>query len=508
MKISDLLYEAQSGQLQIPRFQRGWVWTRKQVLKFFESLYKNYPIGTVIIWPSEKDGHSIRSVIDGQQRLTTLYGLINGQTPPWFKGETSNSLKDLMFNVETEEFKYRTKEISDNPLWVDVTKLFQKGLRGWAEEYRTISKKDADVSYYENVSELLRIRDRELHIERLPDNIDPEEAAKVFRIVNREGTKVTEGDLVLGQLSLKWDNAQEHVGEVLQRWRDDGYTVSLEWLLHAMSASLGGRINFEEVLKEDRTKIVGAFKKVTEKTSETLDNLRNTLGLDATTTTAINNGLIIVVINKIVAKEKTKSRKLIGWWLLSTLHDRWKGDIRNRTNRDIQTITSERGVEGLIEELQNMIPYLDVRSNGFQLTRSSKPYYRLLLTLTRRYGAKDLGSGLTLSFSQTSERSKLEAHHIFPRRLLSDVGKDRKEIDQLANLAFITQDTNLRIGARSPAEYLPELEESNPGVLKSQWIPMEPRLWTIDKYPEFLKERSEILAEAANKFLHNLIGEY
>lgn len=508
MKISDLLYEAQSGQLQIPRFQRGWVWTRKQVLKFFESLYKNYPIGTVIIWPSEKDGYSIRSVIDGQQRLTTLYGLINGQTPPWFKDETSNSLKDLMFNVETEEFKYRTKGITDNPLWVDVSELFQKGLRGWAEEYRTNSKKDADASYYENVSELLRIRDRELHIERLPDNIDPEEAAEVFRIVNREGTRVTEGDLVLGQLSLKWEKAREHVSEVLERWRSDGYTVSLEWLLHAISASLGGRINFEEVLKEDRAKIVNAFKQVTAKTSETLDNLRDILGLDATTTTAINNGLIIVVIDKIVSKKNAKSRELIGWWLLSTLHDRWKGDIRNRTNKDIEIITSKRGVEGLLEELSNMVHYLDVRPNGFQLTRSSKPYYRLLLTLTRRHGARDLGSGISLSFAQTSELSKLEAHHIFPRRLLSNAGKDRKEIDQLANLAFITQDTNLRIGSRSPAEYLHQLEESHPGVLKSQWIPMKPRLWTVDKYPEFLEERSEILAEAANEFLRNIIGEY
>lgn len=176
MKISELISDAQSERLQIPRFQRGWVWTKEKVLKFFESLYKEYPIGTLIIWPSKREGQLVQSVIDGQQRLTTLYGIINGETPPWFKDELADSLKDLMFNVESKEFKYRTKTMAEDPLWFNTTELFQKGLRGWAEKYRSTSNKDAEVSYYENVSDLLRIRERDLHIERLPDNIDPEES--------------------------------------------------------------------------------------------------------------------------------------------------------------------------------------------------------------------------------------------------------------------------------------------------------------------------------------------
>ncbi len=508
MKISDLMFEAQSGQLQIPRFQRGWVWTKKQVLKFFESLYKGYPVGTLIIWPSKRDGHSIRSVIDGQQRLTTLYGIINGETPPWFKDETSSSLQDLMFNVDSEEFKYKIRDMTDNPLWVDVTKLFHIGLRGWAEEYRNTFGKDAEVSYYENVADLLKIRERDLHIDRLPDNINPEEAAVVFRIVNREGTRVTEGDLVLGQLSLKWDDAREQINEVLEKWRNNGYTISLEWLLHAMSARLGGRINFEEVLTKERTEIISAFEIVTHSTSEILDRLRDILGLDSTTSTAINNGLIVVIINQIMVEQKDQSRELIGWWLLSTLFDRWKGDIRNRTNKDLEIIMSGRGLHGLIEELYNTTPYLDLRPNAFKKTRSSKSHYRLLLTLTRRRGSKDLSSGISLSFSQISEHSKLEAHHIFPRKLLSNNGFEKSNIDQLANLAFITKGTNLRIGSRSPDEYLPQLEESHPGVLESQWIPQNPHLWTVDKYLEFLEERSDLLADVANEFLRDLIGDY
>lgn len=507
MRISDLLYQAKSGQLQVPQFQRGWVWKRTQVLQFFKSLYNDYPVGALITWPSKLEDHPIENVIDGQQRLTTLYGLINGELPPWFKGTTTNSLSDLMFNVETQEFRFKTREMLDNPLWVDIIDLFREDQEWWAERYKETSGKEPQSSYHVRIAKLLSICKRDLHVERLPDNVPTDEAAEVFRIVNRAGTRVSEGDLVLGQLCIKWAEARDHVDELLQQWRDMGYTISLEWLLHTMAASLNGRINFEILLESDQKGIVAAFEKVKRGTSEILDHLRDILGLDKTTSTAINNGLIVTVIYHINSKNN-QSRIMIGWWLLSTLHNRWTADIRNRTNKDLETITTGSGISGLIQDIRITNPTLEISTKSFAQTRSSKPYYRLLLTLTRRCGARDLKSGLSLSFEHTSELSQLEAHHIFPRRLLSDAGMDRSEIDQLANLAFITKGTNLRIGSRSPDEYLPQLEESHPGVLASQWIPDSSRLWTIDAYPEFLEERSMFLADAANEFLHGLIGEY
>jgi len=150
---------------------------------------------------------------------------------------------------------------------------------------------------------------------------------------------------------------------------------------------------------------------------------------------------------------------------------------------------------------------LDLSTEGFGLSKTSKPYFLLVRTLTRRRGARDLGSGINLSFDHMSPLSQLEAHHIFPRRYLNQHGLERAQIDQLANLAFITQRANLKIGAKSPAEYLPELEARNPGVLESQWIPRDPDLWTVNAYPRFLEERSRLLANAANELLRSLIGE-
>ncbi len=515
-KITELLNEVENERLKVPRFQRGWVWQKKHVREFFNSLYHGYPVGSLIVWPTVSHGQPIDSVIDGQQRLTALYGVINGRTPPWVEDENDAALSGLTFHLQDLVFDHATQRMRDDPLWVDVSNLFRDGHVAWANDHRTRSAEDPDAIYHERIARLIAIRDKDLTVDKLPKDMSPEKAADVFKIVNRAGKSVSEGDLVLGQLSLKWDDAKQQVNDALEMWRGDGYAISLEWLLHTMSAALEGRINFESLISATPEAVVRSFGQVKNATTEVLDHLRNALGIDASASTAINNGLIVVVIDRILHKPHNtrRTRSLIGWWLLSTLHNRWSGDVRNRTNRDISIVASDEDVSELLRELRTMIPAgssLEIGTEGFTLTRTSKPYYLLLRSLTRRRGALDLESGLSLSFDQTSPLSKLEAHHIFPRNYLSNSGVQKAQIDQLANLALVTKKVNLRISAKSPAEYLPQMEELNPEVfgevLASQWIPHDRRLWTVGAYARFIKERSGLLAEAANEFLRDLIGQ-
>ncbi|MDP7724181.1 hypothetical protein [Mycobacterium sp. TY814] len=95
-------------------------------------------------------------------------------------------------------------------------------------------------------------------------------------------------------------------------------------------------------------------------------------------------------------------------------------------------------------------------------------------------------------------------HHIFPKALLRKHGLDRNEINAIANFCFLTQDTNIKIGMRAPAEYLPEVEAKHPGILESQWIPTDPELWRVERYADFLAARRELLAASAQSFLESL----
>ena len=99
--------------------------------------------------------------------------------------------------------------------------------------------------------------------------------------------------------------------------------------------------------------------------------------------------------------------------------------------------------------------------------------------------------------------SSLEIHHVFPKPLLYN-GYDRKHVNAIANFCFLTPQSKLEIGNRSPEEYLPEVEARHPGVLASQWIPTDPALWKLERYRDFLFARRELLAEAAQSFLEEL----
>jgi hypothetical protein len=101
--------------------------------------------------------------------------------------------------------------------------------------------------------------------------------------------------------------------------------------------------------------------------------------------------------------------------------------------------------------------------------------------------------------------SGLQLHHIFPRGYLYKHGYARPEVNALANFTFLTQETNLEITDRAPEEYLKEIAEKHPGALESQWIPMDRELWKVENYRGFLEARRELLAEAANRFLDELL---
>ena len=78
--------------------------------------------------------------------------------------------------------------------------------------------------------------------------------------------------------------------------------------------------------------------------------------------------------------------------------------------------------------------------------------------------------------------NSLEVHHIFPKAKLYKCEYGRAEVNALANFCFLTKDTNLEIRDRLPEEYFPKFEARHPGGLASQWIPMAPALWKMERF--------------------------
>ena len=143
MKINQILIKIDESQLFVPAFQREYVWRRKDAKNLISSLIKDYPTGTMLTWetnnpPELKGPHkhhpkqgAVKLILDGQQRITTLYILMTGNIPPYYKeDEITYDIKPLYVNVESLDLEYYRKKMMDaNPLWVHITDIFKGSVR-------------------------------------------------------------------------------------------------------------------------------------------------------------------------------------------------------------------------------------------------------------------------------------------------------------------------------------------------------------------------------------------
>jgi hypothetical protein len=130
--------------------------------------------------------------------------------------------------------------------------------------------------------------------------------------------------------------------------------------------------------------------------------------------------------------------------------------------------------------------------------------------VARANGATDWFNGLTLYEKLAGKSHGLHGHHIFPQRALYSEGgfdstrsKDVAAVNQIANLAFLTAQSNLGLNSRLPETYLPTIPQDR---LRAQQVPLSPALWTVDRYNDFILERCELLAQAINRFMDDLLA--
>ena len=143
MRINQILDKIDEKHLFVPAFQREYVWRREDAKDLISSLMKGYPTGTMLTWetntpPELKGGWkynsqqgAVKIILDGQQRITTLYLLIRGTIPYYYKeSEILRNPIGLYINIQTTELQYYVKTImSNNPYWLNITDIFQKKIR-------------------------------------------------------------------------------------------------------------------------------------------------------------------------------------------------------------------------------------------------------------------------------------------------------------------------------------------------------------------------------------------
>jgi hypothetical protein len=459
--------------MALPEFQRGYVWNREQVRGLMHSVYRKYPVGSLLVWVTTTDSAKTRGdielapgtvklLVDGQQRMTTLYGLIRGKSPEFFDGN-DQAFSGLHFHLDDEVFEfYAPAKMKDNPMWVSVTSLMQQGIAQFAIQLlNNPETKDNAERYINRLNAITSIGDIELHIDEVTgEDKTVDVVVDIFNRVNSGGTKLSKGDLALARICAYWPQARAEMKKRLAKWRSAGYDLRLEWLMRNINAVSTGRADFvalKDVTTEQFSKGLGDAEKAID---SILTLIASRLGLDHSAVLGGSAALPLMsrywVQRGGKALDHAERDKLLYWYVHTFLWGRYAGSTETVLQQDLTLIEKlDGGLDRLIEQLRKSRADLKLAPGDFLGWSRGARFYPLLYMLTRVHGARDWGSGVTLSSYLLGKTSGLELHHVFPKSLLYKHGYTTAQANALANFTFLTQTTNLEISNKPPAEYLP-----------------------------------------------------
>ncbi len=520
--ISVLLEELDKGELGLPEIQRGYVWNRPQARDLLDSLYREYPSGLILLWKPEelpelrqgsfgqKVDHDKRPsllVLDGQQRLTSLQRVFSGTI-------------DVYFHVEDETFQIYSAKLKANPLWVSVREVLSRGAvkvwRDLRERLRAESVKVEESKLDEYLDRLTRLEKVKEY--RYPVMIihtdDYEEVTESFIRINSRGTRLREAELAMAQLAFRWPGAIVREFEAaLEEYSQAHYDLEARFLMRCFVAVGTNQSRFRHLGKlweKGLGELQTIWRSTRKGVDHTINFLKNNAGIESSRWIPSINALVPLVVyfakggSEPLSDEETKG--LLFWFFQATVHGRFTGSPEAKIDQDLRAIAEQRSPEGLIANLRREIAGFDITPEMIEGKYQRHPFLPLVFTIFRQNEARDWFTGTVLSSTNVGPEHQIELHHIFPRAVLKRESEfETHEIDDLSNIAFLSQRANRVILNAPPDQYLPGIE---PERLQAQLVPLDARLWGIGRFRDFLATRRDLLTKAINEYLRGLGGEY
>ncbi len=535
MKIEIILANVEAGKIALPEFQRGYVWKRRQVREFFDSLYRRHPVGGLLTWLTTRDdGTATELLLDGQQRVTSLYGVIKGRSPNFFSGDDT-AFSNLYFHAMRERFEFlQPIKMKDDPLWFDVTRVMQAGAGGVAS---LINRQLAGVSELHDFEFQMQIMNRllwllgvtevNLHVEQITDNNQTvDTVVNIFNRLNSAGTKLSRGDLALARIAAKWPRVRDKMGRHTEEWQKHGFHFTLDWLLRCVNAVVNGEAAFQYLHDTPGHEVKDGLQRTVKHVDAVLNKISDRLGLDHNRVLFGRFSIPVLVRHLALRPPGLMSidewNQLLYWFLQAGMQGRFSGTMETTIKQDLVSVDGTlNGIERLIADIGTKWGRRHVAASDFDTWSRGARFYPALYWMTRVGGARNFCDGMELKSGLLGKGAQLQVHHIFPKAVLYKAGYERAQVNALGNFCFLTADCNFWIGAACPAEESPHkkgkrgsdlrrvclagyfafVQQKTPGVLESQWIPMDEELWKVENYPAFLEARRNLLADAANQHL-------
>lgn len=519
-------------ELVLPEFQREYVWKLDQAKQLMVSLFKDYPTGSLLFWetanpPDIKNNAlpknfvgRIRVLLDGQQRLTTLYMLIKGEIPPYYsQDDILHDPRDLYFHLLKRDFEYfGPVKMGNDPLWIKVVDFFKGNKPKIFKLAQAVCGDNDPMELAEKLNEsvamLEKIKDRDCPIQVVPSTADIDDAIDVFDLVNSQGTRLTEADLALAHMAGRWSDIRRVFKKKLDQLANLSFRFDLDFLTRCITGIVTKGALYERIHKASRTELEAGWTTLDKVLDTVIALLRGRAYIHGTEDLSTANVLVPIIVylanHNGTFKDDREIRRFLYWMYHALLWGRYSTRPDQTLERDIGYVLKDGDpVEALLNEIIDIRGRLDLRPSDLEGRGIRYPAFRLMHIAAKAQGAIDWFTGVPLAGNSSLTSS--ETYYIFPHTVLSASGKytldnhiHEKMANEIANRVILEKPT---ASIHSPTKVLPEVISRFPTALAQQFVPSEPELWKVENFQEFLALRREMIANGINSYLASLIDE-
>lgn len=544
-QVEQLVSGVQQGSISLPDLQRPFVWSSTKVRDLFDSMYRGYPVGTLMFWDvSENDStRAISSsseitashqIVDGQQRLTSLYAAMKGLTVQ-DDNYRQKSIK-IAFHPFTERFEVATAATARSIEWInDVADMFSSPIDaqedfidGFEEAGRELDRdqKRRLRGVFGKLDDLRKYQFEVVHIQK---DVDKRLVADIFVRINSEGMNLKAYDYILTWLSVFWPEGRdqiEHFARASRMTPERASEIAGERVTWTpknpyLAVETGHVVRAMVAIGQNRAKLIDAYANLQAKDRATgqvdgdkqereLDKLRQALpivtdrvnwtefirsiqaaGFRSHSGITSNMNLVASYVLFLLGRtrfsvELTRLRTLIArWFFMSQLTGRYTGSSESQIQKDLDMLAEVPvGDADAFARLVDHTIAITVTKDYWEfnapqaLVSSSyklSPVYQCYLAALNYLDAEMFMLRMKVREWMDPAIPAIkgqEGHHLFPRRYQESVLGivDTKRINQVANFAPTDWQTNILISDRAPAEYWPELVRERGGDSDEDWL--------------------------------------
>lgn len=518
-----LIADIEKGQIKIPQFQREFVWDIKKSAKLMDSIIKGYPIGTFIFWktkerlrsvrnlgnaklPEPNDGDFTDFVLDGQQRLTSLFATLKGLKIEREVGKIEH-YDEMFINLdalEDEEIVVISKDGLDENSLIRLTDLIYGPLTllfKFDEKYHTkLQDYKTRIEAY-NYSIIL-IRDAALDI-----------ATEIFTRINEGGKPLTVFEIMVAKTfdaDRDFDLAEKY-NELIEKLAEHEYeTISDATVLQTVSILLEKECTKKAILKLNKKKFIDIWGEAVDAIERTVDYFKGYYRIPVSQLLPYNTLVVPFAYFFYHHKDKPtgdKQKYLQDFFWRVSLGTRYSSGVESKLSQDIKRIDTI---------LKSELPRYDwaidtsaefIKSNGW--FSAGRSYIKSLLSIYAYHQPKSFNDGSIVNINNgwLKIANSRNYHHFFPKAYLEKkIDWEYKNfwINHILNITIVDDYLNKReIAAKAPSNYMKKFSKQNPELDLTMKTHLINDLETFgiwdDNYDAFLNNRAKALSREIKK---------